>query len=231
MHERHSYRLIRDLFAHKEAIFGELKRASALSHTPSGGKAAAKASRPRGISTDESHRRENMEARNKAIASRSRNSSPAPHANGHRRDRSTGPATIRFPISTSPTNERKTVRSSLEVPGGAALDAPSSNPPSQTLSNSPNGINPSIPEHPPQQPEPTPEPQPSSEPPDGAPTTVEKKDSLTRSSRFPMRKHVTAGSLGRGVVARGAPGDRSSVASLDSEGRQGVQLTDRPMDD
>jgi hypothetical protein len=114
VHERHAYRLIRDLFAHKEAIFGELKRASTLSHTASG------AGRPRAISTDESKRRENVEIRNKAIASRSRASSPAPSpARGHRRDRSSGGPETRFPIQTSPTvaSERKGIRQSLDVPG------------------------------------------------------------------------------------------------------------------
>ena len=240
MHERHSYRLIRDLFAHKEAIFGELKRASALSHTPSGGKSTAKDTRLRGISTDESHRRENMEARNKAIANRSRNPSPAPQPNGHRRERSTGPATTRFPISTSPTNERKPGRSSLEVPGSAGLDTPSQQ--SSTANGTTNTT--TIPEHEyiasqsepsstidqQQQQQSQSQYSSSSEPPNGAPV-IEKKDSLTRSSRFPMRKHGTAGSLSRGVAAR-APGDRSSLASLEGgEGRQGVQLTDRPMDD
>lgn len=245
MHERHSYRLIRDLFAHKEAIFGELKRASALSHSPSGGK-VARENRLRGISTDESHRRENMEARNKAIASRSRNSSPAPHANGHRRDRSTdGRERTRFPISTSPTNERKPVRSSLEVPGSAALDG-SNQAQQQQQQASSNGTPPahsgSIPEHSYPQPDP-PTPQQSSQPEDlqngtstAAPSLPEKKDSLTRSSRFPMRKHGTAGSLSRGAPGGGgttaakAPGDRSSLASLDGE-KVGVQLSDRPMDD
>src|SRR5436853_536601 len=35
MEERYSYRLIRDLFTHKDAIFSELKRASSLSHSTS----------------------------------------------------------------------------------------------------------------------------------------------------------------------------------------------------
>jgi len=120
-HERHSYRLIRDLFDHKEAIFGELKRASTLSHTSSG------AGRPRAISTDESNRRANMEARNRAIASRSRASSPqpTPGSRSHRRDRSTGGPDTRFPIQTNSSNnspvvtatERRPLRQSLEVPG------------------------------------------------------------------------------------------------------------------
>ncbi|SLM33460.1 rho-gtpase-activating protein [Lasallia pustulata] len=126
MHERHSYRLVRDLFDHKEEIFGELKRANTLTHTLSGG-----SGRPRAISTDESNRRANTEARNRAIVSKSRASSPAPpHAAstangraGNRRDRSTGPAETRFPIQTSPTmvaDSHKRVpllRQSLEVPG------------------------------------------------------------------------------------------------------------------
>ena len=122
MHERHSYRLIRDLFAHKEAIFGELKRANTHSHTSGGGQSSEP--RLRAKSTDESNRRANMEARTRAIVSKSRASSPAPHANGrgsHRRDRSSGPGETRFPVQTSPTSladgQRKvTMRASLEVP-------------------------------------------------------------------------------------------------------------------
>ncbi|KAF2280821.1 rho-GTPase-activating protein-like protein [Westerdykella ornata] len=117
MNERYSYRLIRDLFAHKEAIFGELKRASTLTHSASG------AQRPRAISTDESNRRANYEERNRAIAAQRspRATSPAPGPrNGiaHRRDRSQ----TRFPVNTSsPTERRGTVgsRNSLEVPGTA----------------------------------------------------------------------------------------------------------------
>lgn len=117
MDERFNYRLVRDLFAHKEAIFGELKRASTLSHSGSA------AGRSRAISTDESKRREHMEARNQAIASRSRASSPAPSpARGHRRDRSSGGPATRFPVAThtSPTTatDRHSVRQSLDVPGG-----------------------------------------------------------------------------------------------------------------
>lgn len=112
MNERYSYRLIRDLFAHKDAIFGELKRASTLTHSSSG------AARPRAISTDESNRRANYEERNRAIAAQRspRAVSPGPGArNGsHRRDRSQ----TRFPVNTtSPTERRGTTRNSLEVPG------------------------------------------------------------------------------------------------------------------
>ncbi|KAF2090807.1 hypothetical protein K490DRAFT_34633 [Saccharata proteae CBS 121410] len=117
MNERYSYRLLRDLFAHKEPIFGELKRASTLTHTNSG------AGRSRAISTDESNRRANMEERARAIASRSRATSPTANSpRAHRRDRSSG-AETRFPIQTSPTERRgtagTTTRNSLDVPGSA----------------------------------------------------------------------------------------------------------------
>ncbi|KAL3478213.1 hypothetical protein BJX99DRAFT_224821 [Aspergillus californicus] len=106
MDERHSYRLIRDLFAHKDSIFGELKRQS------SG--LIGSAPRPRAISTDESNRRAAMEARNRAIVDRTRGTSPNPPRK-HRRDRSSGPDPGRFPINVS--GERKTpTRNSLDVP-------------------------------------------------------------------------------------------------------------------
>ncbi|KAF2876808.1 Rho-GTPase-activating protein 8 [Massariosphaeria phaeospora] len=114
MNERYSYRLIRDLFAHKDAIFGELKRASALTHSSSG------AQRPRAISTDESNRRANYEERNRAIAAQRspRTTSPGPGSRvggSHRRDRSQ----TRFPVNTSSPTERRGTgsRNSLEVPG------------------------------------------------------------------------------------------------------------------
>jgi hypothetical protein len=115
MNERYSYRLVRDLFAHKDAIFGELKRASTLTHSTSG------AQRPRAISTDESNRRANMEERQRAIAAQRspRGTSPAPNSRvsgSHRRDRSQ----TRFPVNTSsPTETRRSNgnnRGSLEVP-------------------------------------------------------------------------------------------------------------------
>lgn len=115
MNERYSYRLVRDLFAHKDAVFGELKRASTLTHSASG------AQRPRAISTDESNRRANMEERQRAITSQRspRATSPAPGsrvAGSHRRDKSQ----TRFPVNTSsPPETRKSGgnRGSLEVPG------------------------------------------------------------------------------------------------------------------
>lgn len=137
MAERYNARLVKDLFAHKDAIFGELKRQSSLTHTNSGATRTARA-----VSTDESRRREHMEERQRAIlaaqasagSSRSRQPSPgpgsrAPLADGgsHRRDRSRGPET-RFPISTasvpggsdkrlmSPTSTTSSQRDSLGVP-------------------------------------------------------------------------------------------------------------------
>lgn len=250
MHEKHSYRLVRDLFAHKEEIFGELKRASTLSHTPSGG-AASDASRMRAISTDESNRRANMEARNRAIASKSRNSSPAPHANGrsHRRDRSSDPPTTRFPVHTSSpaiadTTPRKAVRASLEVPGDEGPPPAVERPPKQnSISHMINNLNTTskpTPEIPSQNQEPNHENHPHDMPaedPNGSATFAEKRESLGRSSRFPPRARGTAGSL-----SRSGAGDRSSLVmpnrnSLDSGSvlengdRQGVQLSDKPMDD
>jgi hypothetical protein len=103
MNERHAYRLIRDLFDHKEAIFGELKRQSSSLGGLGGPAAAGSSARPRALSsTDESNRRAAMEARQKAIAEqRTRDKSPAP-TNRHRRDKSTDGAMGRFPVVASP---------------------------------------------------------------------------------------------------------------------------------
>jgi hypothetical protein len=125
MDERHSYRLVRDLFDHKEAIFGELKRQSAsLGHL--GGPAASfgGSTRARAVSnSDESNRRANMEARMKAVSERTRDKSPVA-TNRHRREKSTdGSVSTRFPINVSPTAARTSLngivpnRQSLEVPG------------------------------------------------------------------------------------------------------------------
>lgn len=142
MTEKYNVRLIRDLFAHKDAIFGELKRQSSLTHTNSGSTRQTRA-----ISTDESNRKEAMEERQRAIAAakqaqagassgRSRQPSPSPgsripmEGSTHRRDRSRGPET-RFPVATpsavqspatkqvaSPTSSTssKNHRDSLTVP-------------------------------------------------------------------------------------------------------------------
>lgn len=221
MEEKHAYRLIRDLFAHKDQIFGELKRASSLSHSTSVDQ------RPRAISTDESNRKANMEARNRAIlaavpagGSRSRATSPAPSPRGHRRDRSSGGPETRFPIQTSPTtaaNQRgsigNVIRNSLEVPGSVdtSVDSTAS---SQSVTNGsrddvqvvPNATNT-----------------------DGvADDGLEKRNSLGRSG------HAGAARLAQ--ARRGAAG-KSSLGNIgkqdipESHRPVGVSLTDRPMDD
>ena len=144
LEEKHSTRLVRDLFAHKDAIFSELKRMSTLTHQSSVG-----ANRPRAISTDESNRKALVEERHRALvekatATRSRATSPAPSPRGHRRDRSSGggPET-RFPIQTSPTStdrhrtslgslDSRVKRQSLDVPGPEG-----STPVSETVNGSP----------------------------------------------------------------------------------------------
>lgn len=103
--EKHNNRFLRDLLAHKEAIFGELKRTISLTHSASVLRASSGAGvgRPRAVSSDESNRRANMEERARAIANKSRNASPAPVPRDslmeqHRKlDSSRGPDT-RFPV-------------------------------------------------------------------------------------------------------------------------------------
>ncbi|KIV78450.1 hypothetical protein PV11_10170 [Exophiala sideris] len=124
LEERHAYRLVRDLFDHKEAIFGELKRQSS---TLAGSNSMS--NRHRAVSNaDESSRRANMEARARAITEqRQRDKSPGP-ANRHRRDKSTDGSVGRFPVIASPRTAdhgrsvsgvgmSATKRASLEVPG------------------------------------------------------------------------------------------------------------------
>jgi hypothetical protein len=112
MNEKFNMRLLKDLFAHKDAIFGELKRQSTLTHTNSGATRQVRA-----VSTDESKRREHMEERQRAIAAaqqvsqRNRGVSPSgstriPGEGGHRRDRSQ----TRFPIAASVTSSPTATR-------------------------------------------------------------------------------------------------------------------------
>lgn len=246
MHERHNYRLLRDLFAHKEAIFGELKRASSHAHNATIVAAASAAPRLRAISTDESNRRVNVEARNRAIASKSRATSPAPHANGrpgHRRDRSAGPAETRFPIhpahsppATAPSAEaqrRGAVRASLGVPDGAG--SPASEKQNALAAEHNNHIPESA------MPEAPLESSTAGQLQNGSANKAqahaadeskgpepEKRDSINRGSRFPARKTGTVGSLNRSSVGSGVLGTRSS---LEGERPVGVQLSDAPMDD
>lgn len=206
MEEKHASRLIRDLFVHKDAIFGELKRMSSLSHSGSVN------SRPRAISTDESNRRAHMEERQRALLEkagpRGRGTSPAPSSRGHRRDRSTGGPETRFPIA-SPTsgNERhrsslgnmSLKRQSLEVPDGAAL------PPAEVNG----GANGDSPKH----------------DGDGA---ISKRDSLGRSgARFAGGRRVTHGSTPSTPKTGSVDVGRSGTPTQD----RGVTLVDAPMND
>lgn len=256
MHERHAYRLVRDLFNHKEEIFGELKRASSQNSN-----LGAPAAGPRTRATsnqDESNRRANMEARNRAIASKStRAPSPSPVAaatNGrhHRRDRSVDPAASRFPVITSPASEihprPRVARHSLDVPDNESSPSQATDlsPPTNEailkplppLSTS-NGVSehaaPAVDECK------TPETKPEE------PIGVEKKNSLNRmghvagaASRI-NRKTPGSGSGGSlSMIARTAA-KRDSVSSVqessgtsgeaDRPALHGVQLTDKPMDD
>jgi hypothetical protein len=141
MDERFAVRLLRDLFAHRESIFGELKRASSIRAREQAAATAAATSsstigggaRGRGpsiVADDHGRsRRELEQERAAAIAASSRARSPAPGTDrgSARRDRSAhrhrGSVDTRFPIAVhstgSPTeNRRATVtRHSLEVPG------------------------------------------------------------------------------------------------------------------
>jgi hypothetical protein len=127
LEDKHAYRLMRDLFEHKEAIFGELKRQSSNQVGGSGSQRSRNRAPSTNIDTDESSRREKFEARAKAINDARRERSPAP-TNRHRRDKSTdGSGPGRFPVVASPRLDRghdRTVsgvrpmkRESLEVPG------------------------------------------------------------------------------------------------------------------
>lgn len=242
MEERYSYRLIRDLFAHKDAIFSELKRNSSVSHSSSVN------NRPRAISTDESNRKANMEARNQAIlaagggGSRSRAPSPGPSPRGHRRDRSSGGPATRFPIQTSPPSGDHVrspravvtpgVRQSLEVPKDGGPVVPSEPIISTPLQPTTNGSAPPEPARAPQMTSATYIPGMNDDDMmSGTGAGVEKRNSLGRSGpavggRFAARRPI--GKTGTD------PMKRDSVAGIDgvaSGGRLGVSLMDRAMDD
>ncbi|KAA8575878.1 hypothetical protein EYC84_004964 [Monilinia fructicola] len=234
MEEKYSYRLIRDLFAHKDAIFSELKRASSLNSASN-----IDTRRPRAISTDESNRRANMEARQKAIiaagGARSRATSPAPSPRGHRRDRSSGPpaAETRFPVQTSPTattdsarNSRGSVRQSLEVPSSAEA-SPVVEPKPSPLSPLANGAETSV---------------------TSATYMPAAGDVIIDELALGRSGQMSRNSIGRkpyGNVARMsknfdmvASGNRDSVGSIGevpepaaAEQKVGVSLEDKPMDD
>lgn len=251
MNERHSYRLIRDLFAHKDAIFGELKRqSSALGINSTGHQ-----SRARSISTDESNRRAAMEARQRAIVNRSRATSPAARQR-HRRDRSSGASEMgRFPINVnSPSSiaDRRAARGpSLDVPAneatpaaaeapvvatqvaepvtnGSSIESPTSTAASISgYSGSPSP--PPIPQHETVSDDsPTPTPTPAV-----ASSEFDKRNSVSRSSARMSGRKAGLGSLsnfptGPAVGAAGTDSNRSSIA--ESEPNR-VTLEDKPMDD
>ncbi|KAL4788226.1 hypothetical protein BJX76DRAFT_201077 [Aspergillus varians] len=236
MNERHSYRLIRDLFAHKDTIFGELKRqSSGLVGT---------APRPRAISSDESNRRAAMEARNRAIMDRSRAHSPAPPRK-HRRDRSSGPEPGRFPINVS-SGDRKTptTRNSLEVPGGESptgadeltnvnINATEAITNGTPTTESPISMEPN--NSPDQAASPPPETQ-SNDSPTPTPTPLTEDSntlnrvSMSRSSGIHTRK-AGLGSRSSFPIISGETGTGSKRNSIAESESKGVTLEDKPMDD
>lgn len=227
LEEKHSYRLVRDLFNHKDSIFSELKRLSAMNHSPA---SETSMPRPRAISTDESNRKAHMEERNRALlekanGGRSRGTSPAPGPRGHRRDRSTGGPETRFPVNIgSPVSSDRhragfgSNRQSLDVPGDGDFQAVEptngreSPPPAAALVETPVSTPTSTAD------------KRSSTPFDKRSSTpIEKRNSLTRSgARF---------SSGRRVLHGASP----SLASVQSGGgsdgaaHRGVTLEDNPM--
>lgn len=219
LNERHSYRLVRDLLAFKDQIFGALKRAS-----------TSASNRARAVSTDESQRRQHVEARNRAVASaaKSRSSSPAPPP---RHGRNVSSDVTRFPINTSPShsprNSRfntKPQRESLEVPGAEpkppacaderdSPDSAESSPPTSATAAAGVTITAADVAH-----------------------GLEKKNSLGRSGHASgtrgTRRSARGGRLGRTSAASDRKYDSAASASSDGDdsGVERVQLTDRPME-
>lgn len=245
--ERHAYRLVRDLFDHKESIFGELKRQSSVTAA-----AAGAAARQRAVSsTDESSRRAAMEARQKAITERQRDKSPAPAAR-HRRDKSSDGG--RFPVVVSPRVEQNRAsmsgpakRMSLDVPGSPMTprtrdltkqdegEGPTNG---DSVSDSANaapsfaataGPGPHIPP-----------PMDDDSPIAGTPQSAgpvaatQEQDGINKS---PSIKRSAAGSgarrLNRGGVGsvKERSGLRQASETLAESGHSGVELTDKPYDD
>jgi len=183
--------------------------------------------RPRAISTDESNRKANMEARNRAIAAaggangKARATSPAPSPRGHRRDRSSDAPSTRFPIQTSPTattdsrNSRgslgASVRQSLEVPGTTS-PPPLMEEPLQMVTNGADN---------------------ASEASEESTDKIAKSDSLSRASvgsRFSVQRRAAA--LNRGNrESMDSLRKRDSIDSVREDKPVGVSLVDKPMDD
>lgn len=226
MEEKHAFRLLRDLFTHKTAIFSELKRMSTQSlSTPVPGN--KEGPRPRAISTNETNRRQYQEERQrllleKAGGGRSRATSPAPSPRGaggsHRRDRSTS----RFPVSasatgagglTSPTEVKShrmsmgpilpVKRSSLEVPGEMGTPTQASVP----TDSSANG----------------------SEPTD-SPNSSRSRSETIRSTDSVEKRNSLGRNPARASLTRRIPINPTPVAEGTDEHR-GVTLEDKPMDD
>ncbi|MCG8387017.1 MAG: hypothetical protein MJA30_15835 [Cytophagales bacterium] len=217
MEEKHAYRLLRDLFEHKDVIFNELKRLATLQHSSSlsGKRDGAQNSRPRATSRDESKRRVNMEERNRLLIEKSaaqgsrspRATSPAASFR-HRRDRSVGGPETRFPVQVgSPTqgSNRASLssavggkRQSLEVPGVGSPDGGSNGGAVDDIKNE---------------------------------EGLSKRNSLSRSShantRFVGGRRVTLGRDGQ----PGTPSTPTKRESLGPGEHAPVTLVDRPMDD
>jgi hypothetical protein len=234
MNERYSFRLIRDLFAHKESIFGELKRASSLAQrdaAAAGPSASSSSSRGRGFSTDERSRREAERERHQAIAAsvgnnRSRATSPAP-ASRIKRERSphrmSGGAETRFPVAVAsptgtgpnatPAERRSTLsRTSLEVPSGdgGPITAPEGKSNGSVAAAVMALDGPDA---------------------DSAVSSVDKHDSFGRSARASVARKAAHGGLGRqSLYGKDSAGSlKDSVPA--AEEHRGVELTDKPMDD
>ena len=218
MNERFNYRLFRDLLTHKEAIFGELKRASSqaqkrvVEDTTRG--------RHRGLSTDESNRQKAEQERRDAIMDRTRDRSPAP-ASRMKRERSPhrmsggGSAATRFPIAPSPvgspivasaaesTRRMTHTRQSLEVPGSydVSQQEPTTKSNGTGAATAGASIPPAVPE---------------------ATEGLEKRDSFGRGAS--ARKPAPAG------ISRHSAGSLKEPATSEDHHR-GVELSDKPMDD
>jgi hypothetical protein len=217
MNEKYNYRLLRDLFGHKEAIFGELKRASSAAGRQA---TETRGARGRGMSTDERGRQLAEQERFAAITAnknQNRTSSPQP-AGRMKRERSpnrmSGDATTRFPVSpstssppsvTSPHERRSTVsRHSLEVPGSAE-----GSPIEVTRQNG--SAVPAV----------------SEDTPD-----LGKRDSFSRGARATARKPANLARQSLYGNHRDSTGSLKDVIAADEQPRSyGVQLQDRPMDD
>ena len=242
MDEKFAYKLIRDLFEHKEAIFGELKRqthnqSGLLHHQTSQGREAA---RQRAVSnTDESDRRAKYEARMKAVTERVRDKSPAPGIR-HRRDKSEG----RFPVVASPTaNSHVHVQGARNVTGNPAgvnrnsLDVPGSQDSSPVAARENGALHEKVEMAPVEVSVPGAfmggGPGPHIPPPAESSEDEKENESL-------KMKRSALGSGGRGLspgqrVPGRVAGMKQSLEAANREGNgngnAGVTLTDRPMDD